>query len=39
MPLLVASNIEAGGNGACADGTLVATRYRPPRRPTPKPPV
>jgi beta-N-acetylhexosaminidase len=25
VPLLVASNIEAGGNGACADGTLVAT--------------
>ena len=25
VPLLVASNIEAGGNGACSDGTLVAT--------------
>jgi beta-N-acetylhexosaminidase len=25
VPLLVASNIEAGGNGACNDGTLVAT--------------
>ena len=25
VPLLVASNIEAGGNGACADGTLIAT--------------
>src|SRR6478735_2193398 len=25
VPLLVASNIEAGGNGACTDGTLVAT--------------
>jgi beta-N-acetylhexosaminidase len=25
VPLLVASNIEAGGNGACQDGTLVAT--------------
>ena len=25
VPLLVASNIEAGGNGACIDGTHVAT--------------
>ena len=25
VPLLVASNIEAGGNGACTDGTLVAS--------------
>src|SRR5829696_6128225 len=25
LPLLVASNIEAGGNGACTDGTHVAT--------------
>jgi beta-N-acetylhexosaminidase len=25
VPLLVASNIEAGGNGACTDGTHVAT--------------
>lgn len=25
VPLLVASNIEAGGNGACSDGTLVAS--------------
>ena len=25
IPLLVASNIEAGGNGACTDGTHVAT--------------
>ena len=25
VPLLVASNIEAGGNGACNDGTQVAT--------------
>ncbi|WP_375422986.1 glycoside hydrolase family 3 protein [uncultured Friedmanniella sp.] len=25
VPLLVASNIEAGGSGACTDGTLVAT--------------
>lgn len=25
IPLLVASNIEAGGSGACTDGTLVAT--------------
>jgi beta-N-acetylhexosaminidase len=25
VPLLVASNIEAGGNGACNDGTLIAT--------------
>ncbi|MCW2810902.1 MAG: carbohydrate kinase, thermoresistant glucokinase family [Friedmanniella sp.] len=25
VPLLVASNIEAGGNGACSDGTHVAT--------------
>ena len=25
VPLLVASNIEAGGNGACNDGTLVAS--------------
>ena len=25
VPLLVASNIEAGGNGACTDGTLIAT--------------
>ena len=25
VPLLVASNIEAGGNGACADGTMVAS--------------
>ena len=25
IPLLVASNIEAGGNGACSDGTHVAT--------------
>lgn len=25
VPLLVASNIEAGGNGACSDGTLVGT--------------
>ena len=25
VPLLVASNIEAGGNGACNDGTLTTT--------------
>jgi beta-N-acetylhexosaminidase len=25
VPLLVASNVEAGGNGACTDGTPVAT--------------
>lgn len=25
VPLLIASNIEAGGNGACSDGTLVAS--------------
>jgi beta-N-acetylhexosaminidase len=25
VPLLVASNIEAGGNGACSDGTLVGS--------------
>jgi len=25
VPLLVSSNIEAGGNGACNDGTLIAT--------------
>ncbi len=38
VPLLVASNIEAGGNGACNDGTHVATRCRPRPPPTPTPP-
>ena len=33
VPLLVASNIEAGGNGACSDGTLVATPLQTARRP------
>ena len=36
VPLLVASNIEAGGNGACTDGTLrrhpVADRLHPRHR-------
>ena len=25
IPLLIATNVEAGGNGACSDGTLVGT--------------
>ena len=37
VPLLVASNIEAGGNGACNDGTLVATPLQTASTPTPTP--
>ena len=38
VPLLVASNIEAGGNGACIDGTHVATPLQTASTPTPTPP-
>src|SRR4051794_5511780 len=38
VPLLVASNIEAGGNGACTDGTHVATPPQTASTPETHPP-
>ena len=39
VPLLVASNIEAGGNGASNDGTLVATPLQTASTPDTGPPT